>query len=812
MVTNTRRRFRFTLAQTVQAVYALIVVGALSLHGSVTHAQTCGGTMQPTITPTGVVFAVGQGVQVNLLFGPTAAAGGSQTITQLTVRLDCENALGCNVGNACTNGGDLLSYDGDQSITTTCDNVTITSNHPDGGLANEVVFTFTPALSLNVNMQCVLSFGATIVGPGPAGSPTIINGIGFFFGTCAGGLTGSACGTYNIPVVDPHIDIQTVPCPRIVCAPGGGEPVTFNYAVTTGVGTAPLVGPAVAAHPGSLPAQSQDGTWHRAIVVTDDTCGPGGPNTPLILAGDLNANGLRDPGENWAPDGDINNNAVLDPGETWSYQCTTVIGQTTTNTATAIGEYVNLLGSTPAGDTDQAIVNTVGITQTLGECVLTLCGGTDACAGETCSWTGPPGSGFTSNQCCITLDTTSVAGEYCVTVTCPGSQLQCPGNPPVSATCCIDVTPCTEGGPDDSVPPMITEPVPPIATCLGLPAFIEFPTATDNCDPNPIVTCTRSDGLPCTDPYFPPGLTNVTFTAFDACNNASVPVTIPVIPDCCDVEFETFYQSYWGSEAALDHIETLLSAPFGHLVIGKSGNLNPCSAKCKKPAAQAIVARLPAGGSARKFPSELGNAVISAWTLNTNPPLPLRDDGTFKNVLLGQTIALALNLRNDWQFEDGTLGSVSLAPSMITQKPDGAQTTWIIPQPVLDAMLENNLSVTINDLLELANRALAGRNVAPATLPQINTAVSRVNSMFVGGQLLLDCNCAQVPAFASAPQHDGTLGDLTGDGLVNSDDLATLLADWGRAGDETTADINGDGVVNPADVIELLNNWSAEDP
>jgi hypothetical protein len=365
----------------------------------------------------------------------------------------------------------------------------------------------------------------------------------------------------------------------------------------------------------------------------------------------------------------------------------------------------------------------------------------------------------------------------------------------------------------DEIDPFFIDPVPTLDVCLGLPAFIPTPEVGDNCDPAPTVICTRSDGQPCTDPYFPPGLTNVTFTVTDACGN-SASVTIPVNPGCCDVEFRTFNQSYWGGDAALSRIQTLLSAPYGDLVIGKPGtNPAPCSARCKKPAAQAIVTRLPAGSTARKFPNELGNAVISASTLNTNPALPLRDDGTFKNVLLGQTIALALNLRNDLENEDGTLGYVALAPSMVTQKPDGTQTTWTIPQAVLDAMLENNLSVTINDLLELANRALAGRNVAPATLAQINTAVSRVNSMFAGSRLLLDCNCAiGTAAAANASPRDDSLGDLNGDGVVDVTDLLGLLDDMGRSADDADADVNGDGTTDTRDLIDLLGNWGTHVP
>jgi hypothetical protein len=416
-----------------------VVAAATLLGGRPLHAQTCGATMEPTLDPTNVIFAVGQSLRVNLSFGPTAAAGGFRSISEVSVRLDCENASGCNIGTPCVDDGNVLSYNGDGSILSDCPGVIVTSNNPGGGFMNDIVFTFSPVLVLPANVQCNLSFGVTIESLSTDTSPKIINGIGFFTGICAAdGLTASACGTYAIEVVQPDIEIVKSACPRIVCT--DGEPVSYLYEVTTGGGNAPLVGPAVEEHPGSLPAQSLDGTWHRAIVVTDDTCGPGGlPNTPLILSGDLNGNGLLDPGEDWAPDGDTNNNAVLDPNEVWTYTCDTVLATTTTNIATASGEYVNALGSSEVSATDSATVNTVTIISTPGVCETTYCAETDACTGKTCVWSGPD---FTSTQCCITLGSSNLPGLYCVTVSCPGTDDPCfKGSQPISGTCCITFTP-----------------------------------------------------------------------------------------------------------------------------------------------------------------------------------------------------------------------------------------------------------------------------------------------------------------------------------------------------------------------------------
>lgn len=47
--------------------------------------------------------------------------------------------------------------------------------------------------------------------------------------------------------------------------------------------------------------------------------------------------------------------------------------------------------------------------------------------------------------------------------------------------------------------------------------------------------------------------------------------------------------------------------------------------------------------------------------------------------------------------------------------------------------------------------------------------------------------------------------DITGNGLVNSGDLAELLASWGPG--PSAADLNGDGFVNSQDLAVLLGGW-----
>src|SRR5262245_7040870 len=99
MKLNTSKCCRPARALTALGVGAILAATALTAQNA--NAQTCGATMQPTLSPPDTIFAVGQGLTINLTFGPTAANGGSMSISTVTVRLDCENSSGCDIGNPC---------------------------------------------------------------------------------------------------------------------------------------------------------------------------------------------------------------------------------------------------------------------------------------------------------------------------------------------------------------------------------------------------------------------------------------------------------------------------------------------------------------------------------------------------------------------------------------------------------------------------------------------------------------------------------------------------------------------------------------
>jgi uncharacterized repeat protein (TIGR01451 family) len=109
-------------------------------------------------------------------------------------------------------------------------------------------------------------------------------------GTQTAVATAVATVVVGAPLDPPLINIVKVPS-RLVPFPFGGGTVTYTYTVT---------------NPGMVPLNN--------VSVTDNRCSP-----VNYLSGDVNGNGL------------------LDPGEVWTYACSTNITNSTTNTATAEG-------------------------------------------------------------------------------------------------------------------------------------------------------------------------------------------------------------------------------------------------------------------------------------------------------------------------------------------------------------------------------------------------------------------------------------------------------------------------------------------
>ena len=199
----------------------------------------------------------------------------------------------------------------------------------------------------------------------------------------------------------------------------------------------------------------------------------------------------------------------------------------------------------------------------------------------------------------------------------------------------------------------------------------------------------------------------------------------PCIPNC------SFGQGFYGNEGgkACGGIKTpyliddLLVAN-GPIVIGRPGHsITLDSSTC-------IIDLLPAGGKPAVLPPgdyECGNIPSSILKKSG------RKEYRFNNVLIGQMIALSLNLRlDDMGCEEniGDLDSWTLPEMFCTVDRDGDVKTNTIPEPFV--------GLTVGELLHLGNEALAGVDDV-VSLNEINKAVTAINEAFDGCAELIEC-------------------------------------------------------------------------
>ena len=178
----------------------------------------------------------------------------------------------------------------------------------------------------------------------------------------------------------------------------------------------------------------------------------------------------------------------------------------------------------------------------------------------------------------------------------------------------------------------------------------------------------------------------------------------------------------------------VLGAPGRSLTYSYAGGSSSAAALARQATAQCIIDKMPAGGPAAAFPSTLGNASGCASSFPTN----FLKNGRFGNVLVGQTLALALNLRLD-----NTLGGVPLSATMTSYAtlscslPDPRDLTGIsrsIPASVLGNLSYLGGPPTVGGLLVLANKALGGVAYANGggnpSASDIACAVGALNELF----------------------------------------------------------------------------------
>src|SRR5262245_17458113 len=100
-----------TLSGKALTIGSVLTCTAMLLMTSSASAQSqCGASITPTVdAPPGTVFAVGQEVEIDVVFGPTSTPSsntGYQRISQVTVQMDCESAQDC----PCVDAGSHLGF------------------------------------------------------------------------------------------------------------------------------------------------------------------------------------------------------------------------------------------------------------------------------------------------------------------------------------------------------------------------------------------------------------------------------------------------------------------------------------------------------------------------------------------------------------------------------------------------------------------------------------------------------------------------------------------------------------------------------
>ncbi len=203
-----------------------------------------------------------------------------------------------------------------------------------------------------------------------------------------------------------------------------------------------------------------------------------------------------------------------------------------------------------------------------------------------------------------------------------------------------------------------------------------------------------------------------TWTADDNCaETTSVSQRITVV---CN-EVCTFTQGFWGvpngkdpdgltTQELLDELVT----PQNPVIVGAGNNILTIED------GECIIELLPAGGPSSAFPGNTGLITINEMDCDVDP-IPTKRDGTLRNTLAGQVIALTLNIRYD---PDSVLCNLRLIDQLCAE----------IHEDVIEEL--DDPEATVCDLLELANEALGGELETPKLFDKLNESITNINEYY----------------------------------------------------------------------------------
>ncbi len=293
----------------------------------------------------------------------------------------------------------------------------------------------------------------------------------------------------------------------------------------------------------------------------------------------------------------------------------------------------------------------------------------------------------------------------------------------------------------DTAPPSITG-APDDTVACGQPILFIDPIYADNCDQNPALVVVLDTII-----YNGGIITHVkSWKAVDACANESNVVT-QTITELCN-QFGSLTQGFYGNPggafcgtgqgtAAL--IDSLLMLSGDTITVGQlgAGSLTIITGD-----AACVIQYLPGGGTpvalAQDYRFSSPNCSI------TPSGMPLNSQGRFDNILLSQTITLALNLRLDTTLASSFYLPPPATPWMRTEGsdyvngicldgddlPDSTFQNFYFPPNVLSALNSNGSNKTAADLLAMANLALAGVTPVGVSLADIVAALDAINKGF----------------------------------------------------------------------------------
>ena len=388
------------------------------------------------------------------------------------------------------------------------------------------------------------------------------------------------------------------------------------------------------------------------------------------------------------------------------------------------------------------------------------------------SWTGP--GGFEADTQCITV---GVAGIYSVIVR-DGNGFP---SPPCEALLIVNANPFCEIQPpvDNPICGSTRNPLTVVASG-GTPPYVDYAWLVSSPDSDWIITSgDGTDTIEYQAGQTGPALFTVTVTDSKGCQH-TCELNVRCVPltgeEYCSLTQGAYgnYGGKYGGMGTLELIEHLLA--FDDLLIGVLGVR---SVTIPLSAAACIIERLPSGGRPEALPLlDPADQVLSDPDDPTSPcqtetPLPIHN-GKFRNVFLGQVIALSLNVRLDFDPDPGnlTLGDLELCEIMVTHGalcgddgicgtsddeldpgPDGifgfnpdtgmnddpVMTIWIPAEVIAALESDPTLGNSVDGLLALANSALAGEDIGDVRLSAIADAVGAINDGFDECRFLISC-------------------------------------------------------------------------